>query len=187
VDGSNVDDCNIIESPGPPMRVYVVHSPSPSGDVTANTSQFKIENNWAAFPGAVDFGPNLFIPSTAFPGDIYGGGTVTYVGCEPLPHLIATLDFFFGGVFEPPCERVLEVVPDPILASGQIEVVDCDGVTIHYATGGTLYANGVNPSEECPCFIGPGGTDWAAIRALLGTCDVDTEETGWGRVKALYR
>jgi hypothetical protein len=153
-------DCNIIEAFGPPMEVYVVHSTA----VQANTSQFKIQNNWAAFPGSQNFGGNLFIGSTVG-NSIYEGGTITYVGCKPLPHLLITLQFFFGGVFSPACTIGLQVVADPILPSGQIEVVDCDGSTIHFATGDFVYING--NTTDCPCAFA-------------------TEETSWSRVKALY-
>jgi hypothetical protein len=158
-------DCNVIEAMGPPMSVYVVHwgSLTPS----ANTSQFMIQNNWTtAFPGAEQYGGNLFIGST--PGNtIYEGGTITYVGCKPLPHLLAELQFFFSGVFSPPCTVGLLPVADPIVASGQIEVVHCDGSTILFATGSVMRING--NLFDCP------------------TCPNATEETSWSRVKALYR
>jgi hypothetical protein len=159
-DNPGFSDCNLAEAFGPPMECYVVHTLI----AQANTSQFKILNTWAAFPGSQSFGGNLFIGSTVG-NSIYEGGTITYVGCKPLPHLLATLQFFFGGVFEPPCTVGLTVVPDPILPSGQIEVVDCDGSTIHFATGGLLWING-NPID-CGC-------------------EPATEETTWSRVKALY-
>jgi hypothetical protein len=160
-DNPGFSDCSIAEAFGPPMQVFCVHTTA----TQANTSQFKILNTWTSFPGAHLYGGNLFIGST-LANTIFDGGTVTYVGCKPLPHLLLTLEFFFGGVFSNPCTVGLQVVPDPILPSGQIEVVDCDGSTIHFATGGTLFING-NPID-CPCVVG-------------------TEETSWSRIKAMYQ
>jgi hypothetical protein len=158
-DNPGFSDCNLVETQGVPNNVYVVHSNRP----TANTAQFKVENNWGAFPGAVSFGSNLWINST--PGNsIYEGGTITYGGCKNLPHLLATLQFFLAGE-TPACTATLTVVPDPTLASGEIETVLCDETTILYCAGGFLTING--DPIDCPCGVG-------------------TEETSWSRVKALY-
>jgi hypothetical protein len=161
-DSPTYADCHIVEGATTPMNVYLVHSLR----LDANTAQLKVQNNWSSFPGAVNFGTNLWINST--PGNsLYEGGTITYGGCRTLPWLLATMQFFFGGVPTADCTEVLQVVPDPTLASGQIEIVLCDETTIVYATGGVLYTNN-GGSDQCPC-------------------EVATEETSWSRIKAMYQ
>jgi hypothetical protein len=158
-DSPTYADCHIVEGATTPMNVYLVHSLR----LDANTAQLKVQNNWSSFPGAVNFGTNLWINST--PGNsIYEGGTITYGGCKNLPHLLATLQFFLAGE-TPACTATLTVVPDPTLASGEIETVLCDETTILYCAGGFLTING--DPIDCPCGVG-------------------TEETSWSRVKALY-
>jgi hypothetical protein len=136
-DNPGFSDCNLVETLGVPNNVYVVHYMR----ADANTTQFKVVNGWiGAFPGSEAYGGNLFIGSTAG-NSIYEGGTITYVGCKPLPHLLVTLQFFLAGATAP-CTSTLSVVPDPILASGQIEMVHCDGSTILFAGGDFVTING---------------------------------------------
>lgn len=136
---------------------YVVHLHA----TEANTSQFMVANNWPeAVVGAVDYGSNLNL------GNIYTGVTITYVGCKPLPHLLATLNFI--PVAETvPCSASLVVLPDPVVASGNIEVVDCSS-NVLFGTGGII-------------FIGADFDDFGC------RCEIATEAQTWGGIKALYQ
>ena len=64
-----------------------------------------------------------------------------------------------------PCSK-LEVVPDPAVATGTIEVFDCNHFRL-VGGGGLMY---VNPDGSCDC----------------GEV-VPAEDTSWGQIKALYQ
>jgi hypothetical protein len=162
-DNPGFSDCGLVETLGVLNSVYVVHQMR----TDAGTSQFKVDNNWpTAVPGGELYGGNLFIGST--PGNsIYEGGSITYGGCKPLPRLLVTLQFFLTQP-SPICTYTLWVVPDPTLASGQIEVVDCVG-SVLFASAFGLTIN-THPSI-CPVVM----------------CFDAVEETSWSRVKALYQ
>lgn len=158
-------DCNLTEQVLQNNSVYVVHDLAAS----ANTSQFKVDNHWGAIVSDVSYGTNLYL------GDIFSGVTVTYVGCKSLPYLVATITFIPVQATTP-C-YAMEVVADPGLPSGQIEVVDCHS-TIYYADGGILCVN----IPGC-CLINS-----AQKNVSLGDCTpVGAEATTWGGIKALYR
>lgn len=162
VDAPSYSDCNLVESVGGPNLVYVVHYAKSQ----SNTSQFKVLDNWGAFDAGTNVGGNLFIASGPA-NSIYEGGTVTYVGCKPLPHLLVTLTiipFAASG----PCGGTLDIVADPVLPSGQIETVNCDGSTVEFAEGDRLSVN----DDGSGCVCGP----------IIGT-----EETSWSRIKAMYK
>ena len=59
---------------------------------------------------------------------------------------------------------MFEVVPDPALASGQIEIVDCSS-NVRFANGGILWVNGND--IDCNCLPA-------------------TETSSWGKIKSLY-
>jgi hypothetical protein len=147
-------DCFLQEALYVNNYIYVVHNLLPE----ANTSQFMVEHNWTAILGATDYVGNLNL------GDPYTGVTITYVGCKPLPYLLCKLAFIPVAP-TPPCTVQFDVVADPALASGQIEVVDCASAVL-FATGGSLIVNG--NINDCPC-------------------EVATEETNWSKIKALYQ
>jgi hypothetical protein len=152
-DSPGYSDCNLVEALYVTNSIWVVHVLLPE----ANTSQFMVTHNWTAILGSVFYHGNLNL------GDPYTGVTITYVGCKPLPHLLCELQFIPIAA-TPPCTVYFNVVPDPALPSGQIEVVDCSS-NVRYATGGELV---VNANENCPCFD-------------------KTEETTWSKLKGLYR
>jgi hypothetical protein len=161
-DNPGFSDCSLYETVGVADEIYIVHVLA----VEANTAQFRLIHNWTnASLAGVSFGANLHI------GDIFAGVTVTYVGCKPLPHLLATLTFI--PITATPGCRVLEIVPDPALPSGEIEVVDCDS-NVLAANGGRMCIN-----EYLCCEIGP----WPEH------CErpVAAEATTWSEIKALYR
>jgi hypothetical protein len=160
-DNPGFSECDLHEVVGVPNFAYVVHT----NTYEASESQFKVQDNWGAFRAGEFYGGNLFLGSTES-HSIYDGGWFVYVGCKPMPHLIVTLQII-PFLPTPSCLATLEVVPDPILPSGQIEVVDCES-TVRFATGGTLYVN-PDPFRWCRCPL------------------IATEESTWSRVKALYR
>jgi hypothetical protein len=151
-DSPGYSDCNVNEAIYVTFTYYIVHTAA----ATSNTSQFMVVPNLPpGFPGAISYAGNLNL------GDLYTGVTITYVGCKVLPYLLATIQHTAGSL-SPPCTVILEVVPDPALASGQIETVDCDS-NQHFGTGGKLTANG---NETCPCVIGTETTNWSKVKAL---------------------
>lgn len=158
--------CVLMETPYTFNTIYVVHTLNHTG---VNTVQFKIRHNWSEpLLWEVNYIRNLHI------GNIFTGVTVTYVGCKTQPHLIVQMTFL---VLSPtPGCRVFEVVPDPAVASGEIEVVDCN-YNVLYATGGFLCVN----EPDCWCV--------SEYYDPPAHCQppVSTEETTWGSIKALYR
>lgn len=149
--------CNLYEEVGVVNSVYVVHGFAPE----ANTSQFRIVDNWGAPVTGVDYLSNLHL------GNIFTGVTVTYTECKQLPYVIARIDFMPMEP-TPACSGTLEVVGDPASESGEVEMVDCQ-FNIRVANGGELV---INEDETCPCWGGD------PIRAETST---------WSKVKALYR
>jgi hypothetical protein len=94
-------------------------------------------------------------------GNTSAGVTVGYGTCKTGTFHIMTALY---QVFAPagPCCR-WKVVADPSLSSGKIEIPDCLFL-MSYGTGGQGI---VNMNQTCPC-------------------NVPTEDTTWGQVKALY-
>ena len=94
-------------------------------------------------------------------GNSQTGVAIGYGTPQAAPITILSIQYFGQGLTTPCC--IYPVLPDPNVPSGQIEVVDCAN-NLLYATGGTGI---VNPNGSCQC-------------------DVATEESTWGKVKALY-
>ena len=94
-------------------------------------------------------------------GSVMTGISIGYGGCFAGPILRVTMNYLGQGL-SAPCSY-LQVVPHPMNQSGAIEMVDC-GFVKRPATGGRLI---VNPNATCQC-------------------SVPTQETTWGKVKALY-
>ena len=93
-------------------------------------------------------------------GNTTTGITVGYPTCQTGTFHIMTA--LYQVMAAGPCCR-WSVIPDPSLASGKIEIPDCF-YAMAYGTGGQGI---VNMGPSCPC-------------------NVPTEETTWGQVKALY-
>jgi len=155
-DDGGYSNCNLNETLYVTNTVYVVHSNAVEG----NTSQFKVAKTWGALAGAVEYGGNLNL------GDMLTGVTITYVGCKPLPHLLGTIGSIPVAA-TPACTVAFTVVPDPVLPSGQIEVVTCSNQVL-FGTGGNLTVNG--NAIDCPCINAPAA-----------------ESTSWSKIKALYQ
>jgi len=94
-------------------------------------------------------------------GNSQTGVSVGYGTCRVGPIHVQTISFFTSGT-TPACCRY-RVLPDPNLASGQVETVDC-AFQPGIATGGQGF---VNSNPTC-------------------NCNVPVEDTTWGGVKALY-
>jgi hypothetical protein len=103
-------------------------------------------------------------PYTIIRGNSQSGVTVDYGSCVAAPVHVLTIAYFSAGLGGPRC-CLYPVFADPGAASGQIEVIDCGGATV-FAQGLT---NTVNGNSNCPC-----------------ESPLPTNETTWGRIKALY-
>jgi len=149
--------------------LYIVHADWHDPTATATAVQFKVEYYW---PEAIQSG--VYFPDNLTLGDIFTGIVVGYAGCKPLPRLVARMDFI-PTLAAPLCSRYVRIVPDPAVASGQIEVVDCDAY-VQWAWGYTMTFPG--SWSECPVCAGP--CEWCGG-------SVPVESSTWGRVKALYQ
>jgi hypothetical protein len=134
--------CQLTDIPYQVITAYVLHL----SDTPANSSQFRIQNS-------PDFGllPLSQTPNPAYLalGTAYGGITITYVGCKTtFPLTLMTLTYFGLGE-SPPCSYI-DVVPDPAVPSGRIEVLDCSS-NRKFVAGGRLSIDG-----DGSCICGPG-------------------------------
>jgi hypothetical protein len=151
-------DCNIPNVPSGLMTVYVFHT-IPEG---ATASQFSAPKP-ACMTGATWVSDTSVFPVTL--GSSQTGVTVGYGTCRSGPLHVLTITYAMSGPSEPCC--MYPVLPDPSLASGKIEIVDC-GFNLMYGTGTNCT---VNSNSSCICGRG-------AV--------VPAEKTTWGHVKALY-
>jgi hypothetical protein len=147
-------DCSVVDTPGE-VYIYAVHKASTG----ATASQFRI---------AVDAGMTCTPVSVIhnFPttlGDPATGISISYGACYPSDILLFTWVFSCSGT-SLPCSK-LDVVPDPAVLTGTIEVFDCNHFKL-VGGGGVMY---VNPDGSCDC----------------GEI-VPVEETSWGQIKSLY-
>jgi hypothetical protein len=95
-------------------------------------------------------------------GDLRTGISIGYGSCFQSPTLLARMDYVVSPLATDPCSY-LEIVPSPASASGAIEIVDC--------------ADNVVPAGGIPLVINPN---------MHCQCDVPTQDTTWGKLKALY-
>jgi len=147
-------DCNIVDQGGL-LAVHVVHT-NTSG---ATAAQFAAPAP-SCMTGVTWLTDNLVFPIAL--GNSQTGITVAYGTClSPSIHVLTILYSTFA-TSETCC--MYPVIPDPSVASGKIEVVDC--------TSYKLFADGrisiVNPNSHCVC----------------GT--VVVHQATWGKIKALY-
>ncbi len=152
---TDATDCNITEGAPGLLEVYVVHT----GIVAATACQFS-----APMPACMS-GASYLSDTPQFPvaiGNSQTGVAIGYGACESSPIHVLTINYFASGATAACCQY--PVLPDPNIASGRIEVVDCDQYLI-YADGMTSI---VNPNAGCFC----GG--------------IQVRESTWGKVKSLY-
>jgi hypothetical protein len=97
-------------------------------------------------------------------GNSQSGVTVIYALCfgAPIQIHVLTINYFGYGTTPPCC--VYRPTAHPHAPSGQIEVYDCD-YNLLFGTAGCAV---INPDASCPCWATP------------------TEQSTWGKVKALY-
>jgi hypothetical protein len=96
-------------------------------------------------------------------GESPTGIAMGFGACYSTPVHVLTINYFGMGASEECC--LLRVEPDYRETPPGIYMTDCDFVMFP-ATGGAAI---INPNEGCPCI------------------SVPTQETTWGRVKALYQ
>lgn len=150
--------CIMYETVGTINDVYIVHTGIPEAAAVA----FRVQSNWANAVFIEALIDEIFL------GDIFTGITVSYDGCAALPRLVATLRYLVLSP-TPSNENLMSVEPSLLVASGEIEVTDCnDDVVV--AVPGRLYIN----------------IDYIPM-GCLGCLTVPTDETTWGKVKSLYQ
>ena len=151
-------DCNLWDNVAGLCPYYIVHIPLPGSIGAASASQFS-----APKPACL---MAMWLSDTAkFPvtiGSSQLGVAIGYGVCTPLPTHVLTMNYFCQALTPPCC--VYRVLPDPAIASGQIEVVDCSFVT-QFGVGMCAV---VNPDASCPCWATP------------------VEESTWGKIKSIY-
>ena len=147
--------CDLIDAGGT-VTIYAIHMAS-SG---ATYSQWMVQ-------GGGGFNMIWVSDNYAFIcidcGTTQEGIMVPYIGgCQASPYVMLSITYLAMGT-SPTCSY-LEVVADPDVASGRIEIVDCSA-TVLPAGGSILY---VNPDGSCQCG------------------EVAAKETSWGKIKKLY-
>ena len=146
--------CNLTDAGVGLLSFYVVHTLTPG----ATAAQF-----YAPMPACM-LGATYLSDGGVFPvtiGDSQNGVAIGYGACMAAPIHILTINIFGAGTTTPCC--YYEVKPDPLVASGQIEVVDC-AENLLFATGGE---GTINPDATCQC-------------------DVPVQDTTWGQIKSFY-
>jgi hypothetical protein len=94
-------------------------------------------------------------------GLVTEGTLVGYGGCVSSPILVMTINIFAQGLTGDCC--LYPILPDPSGVTGEVEAQGCDGVWRWAST----VTGVINPTPTC----------W---------CEVATEVTTWGKIKALY-
>jgi hypothetical protein len=151
-------ECNLPNVPSGLMTVYVFHT-IPGG---ATASQFSAPKPACMTGAAWVYDTHVFDVTL---GSSQTGVTVGYGACRSGPLHVLTITYAMSGPSESCC--MYPVLPDPNVASGEIEIVDC-GFNLMYATGANSI---VNSTSTCICGLGD---------------IVPNEKTTWGHVKALY-
>lgn len=94
-------------------------------------------------------------------GDTQNGISVAYGSCLAGPFLVATVNYFGQGT-STAC-ALLSIVADPVAPSGQVEIVDCSFVKHLAPKGGQAR---VNPDGTCQCNVATQTSSWGGIKAL---------------------
>ena len=146
--------CNLTDAAAGLLSFYVVHVLTPG----ATAAQFMAPMP-ACMVGASYLSDTGIFPVTI--GNSQGGVAIGYGACLAAPIHVLTINYFGGGTTTPCC--YYGVFPDPNVASGEIEVVDC-AENLLFATGGVGI---INPDGTCQC-------------------DVPVQDTTWGQIKSMF-
>jgi hypothetical protein len=142
-------------------------------DITPGLIQYYVVHNLTPAAQAASFkapvptcmtGAVFISDETMWPikiGLVTDGTTVGYGGCKSAPIHVLTINIFAQGMTGECCPY--PVIPHPSSVTGDIEIEGCDGVW--YAATGV--ASVINATPAC-------------------LCEVSTETTTWGKIKALY-
>ncbi len=148
-------NCNVFDTGGL-VQVHLVHVHTDG----ATASQFMLDVSAAGWTYLGD----IWNFQTAI-GNSVTGVSIAYHACLTSPIHLGVVSFL--GTSAPPCTEI-RIVPDPIVAEGQIWSVDCEPIPLtqkHSVPGGKAIVNG---NSSC-------------------SCSVPIEEKTWGGIKALYR
>jgi hypothetical protein len=157
VPGPNpLDNCHLPDNVAGLCSYYVIHMGTPG----ATATQFSAPQ--PACMLAVFLSDTAVYPVTI--GGSQGGVAIGYGACIGSPNNVLIINYFCQALTPPCCEY--PILPDPNVPSGSIEVVDCLNNLI---TGVGSQSGWINGDSSCPCEE-----------------PVATEETTWGKVKALY-
>ena len=147
-------DCDLFDNIPGLCKYYVFHHGTPG----ATASQFA-----APMPScmlAVYLSDTAIFPVTI--GSSQTGVAIGYGTCLASPIHILSINVFCQALTPACC--YYEVVPDPAVPSGRVEVVDCTNTLLE----GWGMQSIVNPDHSCCCNCTP------------------VEESTWGKVKSLY-
>ena len=145
-------DCNLADVVPGLTPYYIVHV-----NAVATASQFSAPTP-ACYLGTY-LSDGAVFPVTI--GNSQTGVAIGYGLCQAGNVHVLTINFFTNGLTGPCC--YYPILPDPVVTSGKIEVVDCNN-NLLFASGGEGI---VNADGSCQC-------------------DVPVEDSTWGQVKALY-
>jgi hypothetical protein len=153
--------CEITDVTSGLITVAVLHVGSPG----AVASQFSA-------PKPACFNVSWLSDTKVFPltiGTSQDGVAVGYEQCMTGTFQILTINYFGSGTTPECC--YYPVVPDPYVASGEVEVVDCYNQLL-YRYGWAEY---INSTPACQCYAGHEYCYPVAVEAVT-----------WGKIKSLY-
>ena len=148
--------CNLTDAAPGLLSFYVVHVLTPG----ASASQFI-----AAAPACM-LGATYLSDSAPFSvtiGSSQTGVAIGYGACLSAPIHCLTINFFAGGTSSTCC--IYEVTADPLVTSGEIEIVDCDENLLF----GVGQSGVINADATCACVD-----------------IIPVQESSWGQIKSLY-
>lgn len=154
-------NCTGLDLPNGFLPLYVIHQATAG----AGALQAGVQ---ASFPaGLIHLGetsPYATTIGSMWVHDEGLGGSVAFGACVGSPNLVKTINVLTLG-FSPPCSSICAVV-DPSALTGTIEIVDCGNNKL----------------------VGAGACMWINTNGTCNVCvpPVPTEESSWGRLKALY-
>ena len=140
----NGNQCSLTDAAPGLMTVYAVHQ----NTAGATASQFS-----APIPDCMSANGATFLSDQhPFPvsiGSSQDGIAIGYGACLSSPIHVLTINYFALGLT--PADCPYPVLPDPNVASGTVDVADCNNTLIP-GLGGTTYVNSALP---CDCPDGP--------------------------------